>query len=428
MKFKCFLYLAVLLNISILCANKTIFVPRSITHDATYELSLSNYDIYHHRPVRPSSFDFAQDDRSPAAPLRMTGGGACNPCCPQVNLYGSYFFQKSNESCDIGSNFFNCDCNCASLGQSCNSAFSIMPFRRLQGVYLQAHIDAANFNCCRGWWLDVASAFVSANHYLGFTDCCDNFTLGKLCKTGFDDIQVKLGYNYYYNPCLDHVGLYLVATIPTGKCRKNKFIFEPFVGSRNAAFGIGLNVDRTLFNCCGHSIVWMADLKYRYLFRNCEPRSVSICNIDCRNVTNAAIERAFKLSGSNYFTQSVTVNPRSTIDFWTAAHYRWCDYNFEFGYNLWWRQNELVECIQDNCDDCPVEVCEGNTLTTETLDFSSASGDRGLTHKIYGAFAYTFDCCNVGSLIGLGLSYEFAQCSCNTFNHFGVWAKVGVSF
>ena len=49
-------------------------------------------------------------------------------------------------------------------------------------------------------------------------------------RNGLADIDVIVGYNWINDDCY-HFGTYLQAVLPTGKKRKNLFIFSPVVGN-----------------------------------------------------------------------------------------------------------------------------------------------------------------------------------------------------
>ena len=166
----------------------------------------------------------------------------------------------------------------------------------------------------------------------------------------------------------------------------------------------------------------------------------------------------FSKPGINYFTRSLNVHPRNTFDFWVAAHYSWCHWNLEIGYDLWWRQKEK------NCISCPFEnsigvfdlvgQC-GNSATSSSKakisqsiigpnmepqdakfvivkqkEFNIATSEhpRATSHTVYGALAYDNKICSVPVLVGIGGSYEFARPKRSALEQWAIWIKTGIGF
>lgn len=471
-KNKLLLAAGLLINILPANASRSVFVPRPLTTDLTYELALNNYFIYH--------------------PDRCDLGPTC------TNIQASYFHQESTKACDFGRYFLPCGKNPIVLaedgtgdvdslwlelisapGTSYRSCVSLRPKRRIDGGYFNFHFDFSRWAC--GLWFAVSFAAARVEHCLNLREtnsanpgtipglanaaqalnnpawCADKFSCTKLCRTGVDDVQLKLGYDYYW--CNNsHTGLYLVGTVPTGRRCDNNFIFDPRLGTRHGSVGVGINTDWGW--CCGNQkFNWMLDANYRYVFARCERRSFDLCGRGdwsrfLQVVSNDA--RSFSQPGINFFTQDVKVTPRSTAQLWTALHYAWCAYNFEVGYNLWWRQCEDI-CLRSKL--CPVGVydisgeCSRNptsanctnisqslvppnkaqsdavftALCNKDLNLRSGAAPKALTNKVYGAFSYNAEPCCIPVMIGVGGAYEFARCH-EALNNWSVFLKTGVSF
>ena len=224
-----------------------------------------------------------------------------------------------------------------------------------------------------------------------------------------------------------------------------------------------MNGDWTFYNCRAHTLNWMSDFKYLYSFKHSERRSFDLlCKGDWSRflLTVTPDATSNTLPGINFFTLNADVTPRSLIEFWTALHYAYCEYwNFEVGYNLFFRQAEKV------CVKCPVadvgifdinDVC-GNPISatenaniTQTLSAAgtnfpigdaaftpvtngnlnklSGTAPKALTNTIYGAFSYNREVWCMPTMIGLGGSYEFASPKQNAFSQWGVWLKGSISF
>lgn len=468
--------IAIMAITSPLIASRTIFIPRPITFDSTYELALSNYDIYHHRQCL--------DDRA------------------FVNFYATPFFQKNRKSNKLARYFLPNNSNCLNIqenvsngnigslnlelisaaGTNFSSLVSIRPERRVFGSHFNIHFNLSPLLC--GLWAGIAFAAIKAEHDLHLREtniqglgtlpgiqtatqalnnpawCAGKLSPCRLSRKGIDDVQFKLGYDFYWCDDQNHIGLYALASAPTGKRPKSLYLFEPLVGSKHTSVGGGLNADFTIFNHCDSSnLNFMFDAKYRYVLKGRERRSFDLCpNGDWSRYLQVVTQAnpLFSTPGINSLTFPVNVTPRSTFEFWSALHYQLCSFNVEVGYNLWWRDCEKV------CLKCPVTcnlgvldipgICSvvpatsstfrinqsivGNTgvsdavftpITRNNINLISGSHPRTFTNKVYGAFAYNKDFCCTALLLGLGASYEFAH-RCSALENWAVWGKFGLSF
>lgn len=236
------------------------------------------------------------------------------------------------------------------------------------------------------------------------------------------------------------------------------------VGSKHFSMGLGLNAEYIYSSCESYDFSILADLKYRYVMRSEETRSFDLLiNGDWSRYVQVvqAGEPLASLPAINYFTQSVVVKPKNTIDFWLAAHYAKCNWDVELGYTLWWRQKESISFGCRNCklgEDTGifdmVRICSQiiTSASTSTIsdslvngsiisdglfvpisqnDFNLNSGANptAISNKIYLAADYKHDslCKNLPVLLGLGLSYEFAG-KCYPLNQWALWANIGVNF
>lgn len=458
------------------CAiSRTIFIPRQQTTDSVNDLALSNYHFYHHT--------ICPEDRA------------------FFHIQASYFHKESRNECDLAGYFFPNGQRCINIREDgsgdvgslwielisskdtkFDSTLCIAPKRKIDGGFFNFYFDFNSWLC--GSWLSISFAAMRAEHNLCLResnvenpgtinnietaiDAFNNptWTAGKLspnklCRSGVDDVQFKLGWNYYF--CnQDHLGIYFVATAPTGCRTRNEFLFEPVVGTRHGSVGVGFNGDYTVWECGNQGVTWMADFKYRFVLSHCERRLFDLCDNGpfsryLQVVTES--ERSLTLPGVNFFAVPVDVRPGSTIDLWTAFHYYWCDFNFEVGYNLWWKDCEEI-CIRsadlgvgiyDINGDCKGDpFCSTGANITQTVagagsnfapsdttfktistsDFNIASGShpRSLSHTIYGAFSYNTEVWCMPVMLGFVGSYEFARCN-TTFEQWGVHLKTAISF
>lgn len=456
--------------------SRTIFIPRQQTTDQTNDLALGNYHFYHHT--------LCPEDRA------------------FFHIQASYFHKESREECELAGYFFpNCKRaitikedgtgDVGSLwvdlitpqGSQFDSTLCLAPFRKLDGGFFNFYFDFNSWFC--GSWVSIAFAAMRSEQDLclrespveveGTIDniktgidafnnpnwCAGRFNPCKMCRTGVDDVQLKLGWNYFF--CnQDHLGIYFVGTAPTGCRTQNQFLFEPVVGTRHGSVGVGFNSDYTVWDCGTQGVNWMVDLKYRFVLKNCERRLFDLCNNGqfsryLQVVTDS--QRSFSMPGVNFFSIPVDVTPGSTVEFWTALHYHWCAWNFEAGYNLFWKDCEqiCIKCPKDlgvgiydlsgDCQGNPVSASEANitqtvvnagtnvapsdatftTVKSSDLNLASGSSPRALSHTVYGAFSYNSEIWCMPVMLGFVGSYEFARCN-TTFEQWGVYVKSAISF
>jgi len=462
------------------CASsRTYFLPRALSTNSVLDLALGNYYFYHHTQcpedraffqIQASYFHMQSKRESELAAYFNPNARRC------VSI-------EENGTGDVGSLWLGLQ---SAPGTSFSSTICLSPRRKVDGGFFNFLFDFNSWLC--GSWFSLAFAAFKSENCIGLRECeitnpgivnditnatqalnnC-NWTAGKisprkLSRTGVDDVQFRIGWNYFW--CnFDHAGLYFVATAPTGCSSRNEFLFEPIVGSRHGSVGVGFNGDYTIWDCEYQAVHLMADLKYRFVLPHCERRLFDLCSNGpwSRYLLVATPENpSMPMPGVNFFAQNVDVKPRSTIDFWTALHYNWCELNFEFGYDLFWRQAENIclNCPSDLCvgiydinGDCqgnPVsascaQICQtiagasvgganvapsdATFVTLSTTDFNLLSGSApsALSHTVYGAVSYDSEIWCLPVMIGFIGGFEIARCN-TTFQQWLVALKTGMSF
>lgn len=450
-------------------ASKTFFMPRSVTSDPTFELAVLNYEHYHETDrVRFSVMPFFQQSR-------------------KNNQLARYFLPQNKEvvslkedgTGDLDSLWFNL---ISRDGTFYSSEISVCPERRVFGAYLELF---AWLYC--GFWGSITTAVGKAEHRMclreegsifpgtipGFPDAAlafnnPNWTAGKIStgtvsKRGADDIQFKLGYSKFW--CDDqHIGLYLVGTAPTGDRPNSLFLFEPIWGTKHGAFGVGFTSDfLTWENDCA-TINWMADVKYRFVFSGRERRSFDLTPNGewSRYLQVVTPDLTFlSLPAINSLTFPVEVNPRSTVDAWTALHYHRNNWHAEIGYTFWWRQREQICLEPSSCgttfptigifdmagavqcnaisastanitqsvtgSNAAVSDAMFTSISADALNVSSAEHPRALSNKLYASVAYDFDWCRHLFVLGVSGSYEIAH-NCAALNQWALWATLSIGY
>ena len=464
---------------SIGAESHSMLIPRSITHNATYELALDNYHIYHHNNDVCSAFSFyvtpfyTQSHNKRALARYFLPQNSCN-----LNI-------QENGSGNVGSLWLNL---IAAPGLLFSSTVSIAPVRKAVGGYFYVRLDMSRWQPDACWliknlYVVMSFAAFQAEHMLNMREVltgdmtygtitgittgiqalnnptwsAGKFSVCPLKKIGVDDIQFKLGDDWFFCNDQSHIGLYLVASVPTGNRPKSNYVFEPLVGTKHAAFGAGINADFALYEDDGSHLACMFDIKYRYLFSGCERRSFDLCaNGDWSRYLLIVNEATTSLSmpGINAATLWVQVTPRSQIEAWFAVHYELCHWNIEAGYNLWWRaadklcgNNQLppdtgIYDLAGAVGGTPISASKANitesaigpnsapsdtVFTPSTLlNFSSGAQPQTFVNGIYGACSYNDNDVRCPYLIGFGGGYEFADR--NTLAQWSLWGKVGLSY
>ncbi len=446
----------------------SIFIPRSVTTDSLFELSLVNYRRYHLEN------------------------------CSNIQSYVRPFFMASTNKKDLARYFLPKNKKCISLDQAGNgdvdplwlnliaplgtnytSTVCIRPERKVAGILFTFYVDL-----CKQLWFGLNTAFMHVSHNLelkelhrtqngilpGFANACDAFNnpawkYGKLsCHArtlnGLDDIQLKLGYDFYLEEDCNHATAYLVATAPTGKGDRAHYLFEPLIGSKQPSFGAGFNGDYTLYSDgVQQRVNILADVKYLYIFSTTERRSFDLLNNGDWSRYLLVVEQCaplFSLPGINLFTLPAKVTQGSTIDIWCALHYERCAWNFEIGYDFWWRQKEKIArkgLIPENTFGiqtlalCSTPVTSASTanisqsavgpnatvsdpvftfLTNADINLQSGAQPSSLSQTIYADIGYTIEGERFSGLFGIGGSYEFA--ARNAFDQWAIWLTIGGEF
>jgi len=452
------------------------YILRPFTADNTLELAVFDYDVYHRaeRGEDRPMVDFQATYFHRGSRSKTTGAG--------LFLGKNSFVVKQDGTGDINSAWLNL-LNDGENGF--DSTFSYNPKYKVDGAYLGARFDLSDWAC--GLWGSVSSAFVRIKNTVKVcedlrvagnvcNDCCDSNisvagTLGnRLGLTSnasngqmfIDDVQFKLGYDHYIGDD-NHIGIYLVGLAPTRRSQTDyttdgELAFAHLISGRGS-FGVGLNTDWTAWSCNDHSLNWLMDLKYRYIFRGFENRHFDLNNgplsgYVLQGVNDGANLDSFSLVDA--LTLPVKVTPGSTVDFWTALHYQFCNYGIEFGYDLFWIGQEKVTLRKNLVEGLGIfdynSVLAGNVaisdtanalitgtdahdsdavfaaLANENLSFASATTKRAISHKFYLALSHEkeYFCGPVN--MSVGGEYEYASKSQPIISQWGLFIKSSMNY
>ena len=265
----------------------TFFRPQSLAQNSMLELALHNYDYYH---------------RS------LEEDGHC--CRDLVNLQATapfYFHQTNTKSTaeyflpnckdqisivrgnngDISSPWL-CLIN-QTTGQDFESTVKLRPRRTAVGGAFKLWIDFGALDDCAWYsnlWATVYVPVVNVRHDLNFEenlvtpgnapDCPksaaeafnnNTWRFGRLStktlnKTGVDDIEFKVGYDFVHNDD-NHASAYFAVFAPTGRKSKVDFLFEPTFGSGgHVGLGGGFNGEYLFYECNASKFSVITDFRY----------------------------------------------------------------------------------------------------------------------------------------------------------------------
>lgn len=460
--------------------SSSFMMPRSVTHNATYELALDTYHIYRDPTTEYSSYAYY------VTPFYMQSNNSSSVARYFLPNNTSNLNIQEDGTGNIGSLWLNL---IAPPGLFYSSTISLSPISKIIGSYFYGRFALGDLCPDAYWWirnswLSISFAAMQVRHNLnieeiltgeqvygtipGITTGIQAFNdpawlYGKLSpsslkRSGVDDIQLKLGSNYYSADNKIRLGLYLVGTIPTGNMPQAQFLFEPLVGTKHGAVGFGVMGDYTapIGESCRWSVLY--DFKYRYLFSGREIRSFDLLeNGDWSRymlLVNAAAT-SVSFPAINSCTLPAKITPKSQIEYWLAIHYAYCAWNIELGYNLWWRSRDSITLlgafpadtgIYDLAGvviDNPISASMANIsqsaigpnqapsdavfTPSTTLNTESGAQLSAITNSVYLAFSYngiTDD--ERPWLVGIGGGYEFA--GRHSLANGSLWAKLGILF
>lgn len=416
----------------------------------------------------------------------------------------TFLYQQSNKSKTLGSAFLLGDgSNSITVAQTApadvnslwlglfnpttpfSSTFSIAPQSKIFGYHLNWYVNLDSWLC--GLWFDLSAAVLNTRNTLhcnevgNFATQCPgifnvtsalsnpNYSFGQFfcgtCngekrRTALDDLQFRLGYEWSWACLGDGIwGLYFIGTAPAGRKATATYVFEPLVGSKHGSAGVGFDADYQ-FNLCGYDFSILTDFNYRYVLKHRECRTFDLTpNGPLSRFLLVAPEAlpSTPLPGINFFTQNVNTTPGSTIQWWIALNFETCNWDFEVGYNLFWRQREKISsssltafnpdigiydlgCIGAGCTSAstatigtfaPTADATFVPLTTANLNLTSAAAGKVLTNKIYGAVSTNGCVCEcIDWIATVGGSYEFVDGSsrCSALSYWAVFGKFGWIF
>lgn len=276
---------------------------------------------------------------------------------------------------------------------------------------------------------------------------------------GVAGVEIKAGYNFMETDCY-HIDAWIGVVAPAGNTPNGRRVFEPIVGYNGHT---GLMIGGSYgYDCwqteCG---MWRveADLVSKYFLKNCERRTVDVCDKQWSRYMKVYASQEDALAGidnatqaANIFTLNMDVTPRFTFNYSTAVIYE-SDSGFgaEIGYNFWARQSEKI-CVKNFPTEAAfADVTESQInpartiayqnelatpygaadnyapITLEDLNLNSAAHVAAMTQTFYGALGYDYDICDWQGWANIGAEYEYSTNNAG-LNRWTVFGKLGVAF
>lgn len=261
-----------------------------------------------------------------------------------------------------------------------SSDISFAPTRRAFGLNLDFKTRLNFFN--RRVWLNINSAFVHARHNLNVTEtnrtvdgtidlppvlktACDAFensvTHGKMSccstnKSGFDDIIVRLGYDFKKTERRVISGS-VIASLPTRGSDRDVNLFSPVIGSQSFGLGAGLDFDQILMDSENCRVTFLNHANFRYMFQSNQNRTFDLTSngnwsryLIFAHQTNGPYVGSTTANkaivGDSLLNLNAKVTPGIELNFISTLNLAYKRFNFELGYNVWYRQAEKV-CLDN---------------------------------------------------------------------------------
>lgn len=387
---------------------------------------------------------------------------------------------REDGSGDISSLWFNV---VSSNDTFYNSTLSFHPKRQTYGglLYFTAQLPC-------GFQLAINTAILTARHNMhlcekdaqhlatiqnlgtcpGFSTIAESFAnperlFGRICgtrkKTGLDDIQVKALYTFYSHPCFEGA-LFGLLGIPTGKGSKARYLFEPLVGSKHVQLGFGVDGQWQITQSDINTWSLRGEAKYRYAFKGNEIRSFDLKKNGQWSRYMAFVDQTDKYAfypAINDLTFKSCVSPRSSFDLYVATQFNHCNWNFELGYDLWYRNAEKVSvpfqlfesgiadlrgiALQNPHTANTANISQGiqpgvnqmisdpsfAPITIDDINLTSGAQAASLSNSVYGSIGYLFKRNCYALQVGLNVAYERGT-SVNTPDSIATWLNLDLYF
>lgn len=301
-------------------------------------------------------------------------------------------------------------------------------------------------------------------------------------KTGIADIEVKFG--YHWNNEHAFIEGYGGPLIPTGNKPNAEFLFQPIVGhGKHGGIFLGSTGGYVWQLQCDFQLGAYYAAHSLYLFQNTQCRSFDLkfkpwsrylqvysnkeqaLAASKLFATNAVVAANIATPGINIFTQQLLVKPGFIQNISAALVFIRKNWQFEFGYNAYWRS---AECVQLDCpwqegpalkhldgrgftnpfreitgnpilDDILTNIdldnYQNNKIQESDLDLLSAAQPGFASHTFFNSIRYEHTVRSKHSIndnsvvfLSTGFSYEFVPHTNAAPERWTWWGKIGGDF
>lgn len=306
--------------------------------------------------------------------------------------------------------------------------------------------------------LDINNKFLAANA----TEALDHPILhyaklknGTQKLAGLADIKLTIEGLLKINSRVD-INISAYGVIPTGYKPKMEYLFEPIIGNgKHFGLGTNANVEVKIWKHKNKFFKLTGGVDYQYLFKNTNKRTFDLSkNGSWSRYVDARSDGATGLVNiANITTLNVDVTPRSNINSFLTLLYKNKSFNFQLGYNLWWRDSEKLKLkdsfeeiysisgldlnggfftegyypkatIKDHASNHPTDPF--SALTVNDLNLSSGKVTSALSNKFYFNIGFDGKASTGKYLVNTGASYEIANKN-STLSVWDIFLQLGLS-
>lgn len=328
----------------------------------------------------------------------------------------------------------------------------------------------------------AGSVQTSSGAVANMTDAFKQSTLnygkidGARHKWGVADLEAMVGYDFI-DEDVYQLGGYLGVVAPTSNKPNSSYLWMPVVGNnKHAGVMLGSSGRAVWKEGDNYSLSAVCDADARYLFQNTQYRTFDLLDRGPWSRYIWLVKKDATFSGSNFIqygtntflgpnilTQEAKVRPHGAFTVNTALNYhRVNGLQAELGVNVYARQSEEVELKNafTNSDNymipdtdtaldtgtasysAPATINNASlgvsdqdydndpfalTLTQAMLDLNSAAAPAVIQNTFYGHVGMNWDKWKYPGFAGVGGAYTVNADNAG-FDHWVVWAKLGLSF
>jgi len=450
-------------------ANHTLLIPRSVSTDATAELSLDFYQDLHKKREHKLSWSIT------ASPFYQASSQSSKIAQYLLPSNSTYLEVREDGRGNVGSPWLYL---VAQEGKQFNSILCMNPKFEKWGALFRVNFNLDSI--AQGLWCNAVitplqainklnlcetqrSAQGAVPGYRSITQALNNYGTQYWCdktkKGGLDDIQLKIGYTHKPIKRLT-VQEYIVGILPTSPREKAYYFFEPLVGSGgHGGIGFGLSGCADIRNNTTTQWSWLYDAKYWYLFHKNQPRAFDLTNSDWSRYLLGSFQEVPELGFPllPLLVRCAHVTPGSQLSLWQALHCRHEHWHAELGTCFWFRTQENIDLsdvyfgtlgiydilgmrlgIATSASTATIDQTSGgqNSIKSDTIfkklsanDINCCSGaqPKAYTFKLFGSLGYEITEHEFPVIFGVNGFYEFSN-SAAALNQWGIFLRSTINF